>query len=126
VDLASVVAGVVEDYRVQADQGQISLESAVDGGPHTVRGVPSALRRAIAALVDNALGHVPAGGTVVVTLRRTPTEVVCSVRDNGVGFDPAQSERIFERFARGSHGEGRRFGLGLALVRETVRGTQRL
>ena len=120
VDLASVVAGVVEDYRVQAEQGQISLESAVDGGPHTVRGVSSALRRAIAALVDNALGHVPAGGTVVVTLRRTPTEVVCSVRDNGVGFDPAQSERIFERFARGSHGEGRRFGLGLALVRETV------
>ena len=120
VDLASVVADVVADYQVQAEQGQVRLETATDGGSHSVRGVPSALRRAIAALVDNALGHVPTGGTVAVTLSRTPGEVVCSVRDNGIGLDPAQSERIFERFARGSHGEGRRFGLGLALVRETV------
>ena len=27
---------------------------------------------------------------------------------------------MFERFARGNHGDARRFGLGLALVREVI------
>ncbi|MEK8174129.1 ATP-binding protein [Streptomyces sp. M19] len=46
--------------------------------------------------------------------------VSLSVRDTGVGFAPKEAERIFERFARGTTGQGRRFGLGLALAREVV------
>jgi signal transduction histidine kinase len=46
--------------------------------------------------------------------------VTATVRDDGAGLDPAQAHRLFERFARGDHGDGRRFGLGLALVREVV------
>jgi two-component system OmpR family sensor kinase len=42
------------------------------------------------------------------------------VRDDGVGFETVDSDRLFERFARGGQGAGRRFGLGLALVREVV------
>jgi signal transduction histidine kinase len=120
VDLGAVAADVVEAYRPQAVDRDVSLDLAAGPEPATVRGVPSALRRAIAALVDNALGHVRAGGTVAVSVRGEPDEVICEVRDDGVGFDPAESDRMFDRFARGGHGEGRRFGLGLALVRETV------
>ncbi|MFD0524360.1 sensor histidine kinase [Paractinoplanes durhamensis] len=43
------------------------------------------------------------------------------MRDDGTGFDPADSERIFARFARG-HADHRRFGLGLALAREVITG----
>jgi signal transduction histidine kinase len=120
VDLAAVAIDVVADYRAQAQGHTVTLELTQDSGPHVVRGVPGALRRAVASLVDNALGHVRPQGTVVVAVRRAGTRVECEVRDDGVGFDPAGSDRMFERFARGSHGEGRRFGLGLALVRETV------
>jgi signal transduction histidine kinase len=120
VDLAPLAADVVDNHRDQAVERDSALALEKDPGPHTVRGVPGALRRAVASLVDNALGHVNAGGSVVVALRRDRSQVVCAVRDNGVGFDPADGDLIFERFARGAHGEGRRFGLGLALVRETV------
>jgi signal transduction histidine kinase len=77
------------------------------------------LRRAIGALVDNALAHA-VGGHVEVELVRDGRHVVCMVRDDGVGLEPDEASRIFDRFARGSLGEGRRFGLGLALVHETV------
>jgi two-component system OmpR family sensor kinase len=120
VDLTRLATGVVDDHRDRASEQGATLAVETDPGPHTVRGVPGALRRAIASLVDNALGHVNAGGTVVVALWRGQGQVVCVVNDDGVGFDPADADRIFERFARGAHGEGRRFGLGLALVRETV------
>ena len=43
------------------------------------------------------------------------------VSDHGSGIDPADAERIFERFARGSEtGRRRGFGLGLALVRDVL------
>jgi two-component system, OmpR family, sensor kinase len=120
VDLAGLVEDVLAAHADRARERGVSLTASQGPGRYLVRGVPGALRRAVSALIDNALGHVGAAGRVVVTLELAPGEVVCSVRDNGVGFDPADAERIFERFARGSHGEGRRFGLGLALVREAV------
>jgi two-component system OmpR family sensor kinase len=120
VDLAEVVDDVLAAHADRARERDVSLTVTREPGQYLVRGVPGALRRAIAALIDNALGHVATAGHVEVTLGLAPAAVVCSVRDDGVGFDPADGQRIFERFARGSHGEGRRFGLGLALVREAV------
>jgi len=46
---------------------------------------------------------------------------VLEVGDDGAGFDPAMAEQLFDRFSRASQaGARRRFGLGLALVREVV------
>jgi signal transduction histidine kinase len=104
---------------VQAQHHGTSLRLTHDTGSHVVRGTGGALRRAIGALVDNALAHA-AGGHVEVDLTHDGRHVVCSVRDDGVGLEPDEASRIFDRFARGSLGEGRRFGLGLALVRESV------
>jgi signal transduction histidine kinase len=48
--------------------------------------------------------------------------VVIDVRDDGVGIDPAAKGTLFARFSHGhSHtatGGQRRYGIGLALVRE--------
>ncbi|GIF05535.1 sensor histidine kinase [Actinoplanes siamensis] len=99
-------------------------------GPVPVTGVESALRRVVSELLNNALTHT-SDGHVTVTVRRGEAsrafrrgtaELV--VADTGDGFDPADAERIFDRFHRGAGpgaGAGeRRFGLGLALLREVV------
>ena len=88
-----------------------------------VTGVRSSLRRALAALADNALAHVSAGGTVTVAARRDGAYVCLIVTDDGEGLDPADAARLLERFARGEPRRsqpGRRFGLGLALVSDVV------
>ena len=91
-------------------------------GLYLVLGAPTALRRALSALVDNAVAHSPDGDTVLVTVSRTGDEVVITVLDHGDGLDPRDADRLTRRFARGSEaGAGRRFGLGLALVDEVVR-----
>lgn len=77
------------------------------------------MNRLLSNLLDNALKYVPAGGTVVLTLRSGP---VISVADNGPGIPPEQRTMIFERFQRGGgqSGGGQSadgHGLGLALVR---------
>jgi signal transduction histidine kinase len=54
-------------------------------------------------------------------VNRRGSSVEIDVVDDGEGLDPATVTRLMDRFARGTtDGEGRRFGLGLALVREVV------
>ncbi|WP_436535104.1 sensor histidine kinase [Actinoplanes sp. HUAS TT8] len=90
-------------------------------GPVLVNGVESALRRMVSELLTNALNHTR-GGQVTVTVRAAAGQAVLVVADTGVGFEPADAERIFDRFHRGAGAGDRRFGLGLALLREVVTG----
>jgi signal transduction histidine kinase len=128
VHLWAVASEVANRLRPLAEQRSVTLTAVCLDGPterqpvDAVNGRPGALRRAIASLVDNALAHTPPGGRIVVEVGRRPDQVTVCVRDNGHGLDPAQAQRLVEPFARGtSSGQGRRFGLGLALVAEVAR-----
>jgi two-component system OmpR family sensor kinase len=116
VDLAELTASAVE-----AEQFRLASRSLVfHASPATVYGAASPLRRMIMTLLDNAISHTDENGRIQVTLRPVDRgrSVELEVADNGTGFDPADSERIFERFAQSGHSGPRRFGLGLALARE--------
>ncbi|SBT51331.1 sensor histidine kinase [Micromonospora auratinigra] len=119
VDLAGTAREVVASMAPYAAQRQVELRLDAPG-PVLVRGAPTALRRAVTALVDNAIGHVPPDGHVTVRVGHRAGRVVAEVVDDGVGLDPAEADRLFDRFAHGSSGTGRRFGLGLALVQQVA------
>jgi two-component system OmpR family sensor kinase len=112
VDLATVVQEVrhrrgTENGRVQIDR----LEPAV------VRGDYTELARAIENLVENALVHGPGDRPVTISLTSAAGRALVTVRDAGPGPDPGDSERLFERFWRGSEAAGRPgSGLGLSIV----------
>ena len=122
VDVAALVTEVVAADQVRADLADISLTAAgpsTGGEGTTVLGSPTALRRALGALVDNALAHTPPGGTVQLTTTTDGHRVRVSVRDDGEGLDPDRLEELLRPFGRG-HDDRRRFGLGLALVRDVL------
>ena len=120
VDLAEIVRAAVTAQTDRAGEGGVTV---VLTAPETlpVPGVGSALRRVADELLANALTHTPAGGRIEVTVGRAGrdrAEVV--VVDTGAGFEPAEADHIFDRFHRGPGAGDRRFGLGLALLREVV------
>ncbi|HEY1540764.1 MAG TPA: ATP-binding protein, partial [Solirubrobacteraceae bacterium] len=83
---------------------------------------PVATVRILRILIDNALAHGPAGGAIAVEVVAGAGERAhVVVRDEGPGIGPADRERMFARFERGSavrHGRARGgFGLGLAIAR---------
>ncbi|MDG9674564.1 HAMP domain-containing sensor histidine kinase [Micromonospora sp. DH14] len=119
VDLAEVTHDVVASMSAYAREREIELRVEATGAA-LVLGARTALRRALTALVDNAIGHVAVGGHVTVTVRRHGGRVAAEVADDGVGLDPAEADRLFDRFAHGTAGAGRRFGLGLALVQQVA------
>ncbi|WP_249713993.1 sensor histidine kinase [Rhizomonospora bruguierae] len=125
VDLAALATdAVAAESDLAAARDQI-ITLATPGEPVLVLGIESALRRVFSELLANALTHLPVGGRITVTVRRDdgrPTAAEIVVRDTGAGFDPADAERIFDRFHRGAGAGERRHGLGLALLREVVTG----
>jgi two-component system, OmpR family, sensor kinase len=125
VDISAVATDVLANQADRADTQEVELALYADAdadGAFVVLGYHAALRRVLTALVDNALSHTPSGGHVRIELGASAGTVTVVVRDDGTGFDPSDTERLFARFARGSHGDHRRFGLGLALAREVITG----
>ncbi|MDI9913859.1 HAMP domain-containing sensor histidine kinase [Rhodococcus sp. IEGM 1379] len=121
VDMAAVceqVRGSVADH---AQKSGVSVETSESGtGEPVVLGIESALRRAVLALVDNALAHERQGGHVLLHVERDRDQVKVRVSDTGIGIAPEVVPILFDRF---SHGEmqpagSRRYGIGLSLVRE--------
>lgn len=117
VELPSVTADAVESARPLAEKSGVELELTTDVVPPVLGGAAS-LRRAVTALLDNAIRH--AGGRVVVSVRSGGSQVLVDVADDGPGIDPAVLPGLFDRFAtaRGGRAGARRYGLGLALVSE--------
>lgn len=82
------------------------------------------LRRTVDNLLSNAIKYTPAGGTVQLSAARRDTGVEISVSDTGIGLTEDEKQQVFERFFRSKRPEARTergTGLGLALVRESVR-----
>ncbi|WP_034810127.1 sensor histidine kinase [Intrasporangium oryzae] len=104
--------------------GDVEPGGAASGGlePVVVNGVGTSLRRAVLALVDNAIAHSPQGARVDVEVGSVGDEAWLDVVDHGSGVDPDDIDRLTRRFARArDDGGGRRVGLGLALVSQVVR-----
>lgn len=125
-ELAVEVAASLQVLAVGAGVAlQVSAPPDPPGSAWQVRGSRSALRRAVTALVDNALSHTPPGGHVTIATIGSGDRVTIAVVDDGEGLAGDDADRLTERFARGGAsgggvGGGRRFGLGLALVREVA------
>ena len=94
--------------------------SQVSGGQ--VQGDPLMLRRVVANLLDNAVGH--AASAVVVALSEDAGSVTLRVDDDGPGIPVADRARVLERFVRLDESRSRDrggAGLGLAIVQGIVR-----
>jgi len=79
------------------------------------------LTRVVQNLLQNAIRHTPADGTVLVAARDAGSRIELAVSDSGEGIDPASAERIFEPFWRGDAARASDgAGLGLALAKRIV------
>ena len=84
-------------------------------GHGLVQGDPQRLTQAVMNLAENAVRHTREGDEISLGSEITSDEARLWVRDSGSGVNPADAERIFERFAGGDRSDSA--GLGLAIVR---------
>ncbi len=78
------------------------------------------IQQVLANLLDNARKNSPAGSPVRVALSEQGGTAQITVEDQGSGIDPAQLDRIFDKFVRGREGTVSGTGLGLYISRQIV------
>lgn len=79
------------------------------------------LSEAVYNLLDNSVKYGPAGSEITICLSQDEMYTRICVQDEGIGIEPEEEGRIFQRFYRGKRvREQNGFGLGLYLTREIL------
>jgi two-component system phosphate regulon sensor histidine kinase PhoR len=123
-DLTDVAMSTVNSFAQRADALGVALDVEAPDVV-TVDADREQLIQVAVNLVDNALRHTPAGGSVLVDVRREGSAAVLAVRDTGAGIPFEDLPRIFERFYvvdRSRSRERGGTGLGLAIAKHLVEG----
>ena len=121
--LAPLVATVVESLRPVAEAKGVALSAQTSANPCYTLADPDRLRQTIWNLVANAIKFTPSGGQVHIVLGRDGQRVRLTVRDTGVGIEPAFLPYVFDRFRQADSSTTRLHsgvGLGLAIARHLV------
>jgi signal transduction histidine kinase len=116
-DPAELAAGVAELYAPLCEDKGVDFR--VELATHLAgRGDREFLAQALANILDNAVKYTPAGGAIMLRVRRRSTgEVECSVTDTGPGVPEADRARVVERFVRLENSRNEPgAGLGLSLA----------
>jgi two-component system sensor histidine kinase ResE len=131
VNLPALLNNIAEKFYPQAHTAGVSIQVESAALP-AVMGDGDRLAQVFSNLVDNALKHTPAGGTVTLrtrlsgpsTSQEAGPEIQVDVADTGAGIPPEALPHIFERFYQADPsrpgGEKHGTGLGLAIVKEIV------
>ena len=123
VDLQQVVQRVCANLQAVAQTQKVVLELQAKDGPMLLLGDDNALGQMATNLIDNAIKYTAANGTVTVALEVEHSMAVLTVKDDGLGIDESDQERIFERFYRVDKARSQSLGgtgLGLAIVKHIV------
>jgi signal transduction histidine kinase len=127
VDIAAITASVVAGRAEEAARRGVRVDAAL--GPAVAPGDPRLVESMVANLVDNALRHNAAGGSVEVATHMTERLATVSVANTGPAVPAAEIDRLFQPFQQlgadrvghggdqGSDDRGSGHGLGLAIVR---------
>ena len=78
------------------------------------------MRELLSNLISNGIKYNHPGGHVWTKIWQEPEAVYIEVKDDGVGIDPEDQKRVFERFFRVDKGRSRKMGgtgLGLSIVK---------
>jgi PAS domain S-box-containing protein len=120
LDLRTFVRGLVDEV-LAATSRQCPIELSVSELPAEIQADERLLRHIFTNLLTNAVKYSDAGRAVRFEIGRVGAEVVCAIRDQGIGIPEADRQWLFSAFHRGHNVEDRPgTGLGLVIVKRCV------
>jgi signal transduction histidine kinase len=120
VELRELVDETVAAMRVQAEARGVSVAAELAPLPSPARADPERLQRVLFNLIQNAIRHTPADGSVTVRAEPAGEWVEIEVADTGVGIPQEDRERLFEPATHAQRESEGGAGLGLAISRAIV------
>ncbi len=122
LSLAELVQDVILKFQLEAQQKNVAISADIGQDIPFIQADIGLVERALDNLIDNALKHTPAGGTIQIELAPVSDRIRVQISDSGIGIPPDELPHIFDRFyrrrrnARDNNGAG----LGLAITKRIV------
>ena len=123
LDLAEVLKEIVEFLDAKANAQRVRLHFAAPPGLPPVLADHRGMEEVFTNLISNAINYSPNGGDVTVGVRMNGGHVEVTVTDQGVGIEPEEISKIFDKFYRVKSPATRQIigtGLGLPIVKSVV------
>jgi two-component system phosphate regulon sensor histidine kinase PhoR len=120
LDLRQILTELVELLRERAASQKIVLRLEVSDGLPLIRADRRSIEEVFTNLMSNAINYSPDGGEVTVTVISHGDYLEILVRDQGIGIEPEELPKIFDKFYRVRSPRTRQVigtGLGLSLVK---------
>jgi signal transduction histidine kinase/ActR/RegA family two-component response regulator len=123
VDLVSIIERSLETSRPAIDSAGHELKIDVPEHPLRVEVDPARMAQVFSNLLHNASKFTERGGIIEIEAKQHGSEVITSIRDNGIGIPSDELAHVFDMFRQvdqsleKSHGG---LGIGLTLVRRLV------
>ena len=119
VPLQRMIQDLYEDALILAEQKGLTVKLG-NNDDASVNGDEARLRQLFRALLSNAVQYTDAGGTIRIDHTAAENETRVCVEDTGIGMEPGQLEKIFQRFYRVDQARTRLkggSGLGLSIAK---------
>lgn len=120
-DIEALIREVVEEVKITSPHHKIELGICP---PVEIFADREKIHSVISNLVSNAVKYSPVESTIHITCSSDKKQVRVSVRDEGIGINPLDAAKIFDRYYRVESNQTRYisgFGIGLYLTAEIVR-----
>lgn len=123
VSIAAIIDNAIETVRSEAVSKSVSINNKAFSQLLLVEGDRLRLQQIAWNLLNNAVKFTPAGGNIVIDLRKEEETAVLTVADTGQGIDSTFLPHVFEMFRQADSSNSRKhggMGIGLALVKQLV------
>lgn len=123
INLNDLLSDVLESMQPQARTKNVSLTGIFAEDLPLIGAELVKIQRVLYNLVQNAIRHTPAAGSILLATRVVPEGVQVDVTDTGEGISPDYLPHVFDQFFRGDASRSRATGgagLGLAIAKRII------
>jgi signal transduction histidine kinase len=122
-NISELAHDVVQKFDLAAKERQISIQINHNQGLPFANADIAMIERVIENLLDNALDHTSAGGSIRLTFKAKNGDIATCISDTGCGIPKEDLPHIFDRFYQKDRTQESRAGhsgLGLAIVKRIL------
>jgi signal transduction histidine kinase len=123
VEPGELLRDVASLYEYQSKRKNIELVLDIASPLTPLEVDPGRMTQVLTNILDNAMRHTPAGGTITLSAKQKVDRIELAIQDSGPGLPNEEAGRIFERFYRADPSRQREdggSGLGLAIAKSIV------
>jgi len=98
-DVGELVKEVITEIKPNIEKTGLSFETDISTEEIKIKADRSKIKQVVGNIIDNAMKYTPKG-KISVSVYKEENKVKIRVKDNGVGIDPREIDKLFNKFSR--------------------------